>query len=410
MNQLLGINQKFQILGVLRPVIIKDVLESCWADDNDIDAKLKLSLENLDGLKMIGESMGLEIDSRLLIDAPADSFTFDVDNAVVSAPFDPHRFVSSLAVFCIQEDKLSAYIDDAYGESARFIFSTAQSITLARLFAACYPFFQSPKNTVKKRRAILREEEERAHELLTFIGRFLKGNAKAIRGLFGGTFANGCARLSTFLLSSWSTIERLKKTKLLTGALTDYLMPSYPHIEERLRRARQLIHELDNCPIGISHWRQYEDLCVKILRFLFVPPFRNVISQARSADKHERRDAILPNNQYSGFWRVIGDEFDSRHIICEFKNGRLIQTKEPLNQLRIYLSKPTIGRFGFLFIRQSPSEALIRAQRNAYEQLPRILILLFDDSKVQKLLRARAYLGSCEELLELEKVKFEITY
>jgi len=131
--------------------------------------------------------------------------------------------------------------------------------------------------------------------------------------------------------------------------------------------------------------------------------------QARSTDRHERRDAILPNNLYAGFWQIIRTEFESRHVVCEFKNSAGINSKQALNQLRIYLSKPTIGRFGLLFIRRPPSKSLLQAQRNAYEQ-SRILILPIDDAKLGRLLIARAYLGSCDDLLEREKIRFEIEY
>jgi len=95
--------------------------------------------------------------------------------------------------------------------------------------------------------------------------------------------------------------------------------------------------------------------------------------------------------------------------VCEFKNGSSDIGKHSLNQLRIYLSKPTIGRFGLLFIRNKATNSLIQAQKDAYEQ-NRILVLIIDDEKLKRMLIARAYLGFAEDILEDEKVNFEVTY
>jgi hypothetical protein len=133
------------------------------------------------------------------------------------------------------------------------------------------------------------------------------------------------------------------------------------------------------------------------------------MAQVTSKNNFERRDAILPNNQFQGFWRHIWDEFQCHHVVREFKNGVHEQSKEAINQLRIYLSKPTIGRFGLLFVRHSPAKSLLQAQKDAYEQ-ERILILIIDDLLLCRLLQARAFLGSAEDVLENEKIKFEIDY
>jgi hypothetical protein len=79
-----------------------------------------------------------------------------------------------------------------------------------------------------------------------------------------------------------------------------------------------------------------------------------------------------------------------------------------LNRLRIYLSKPTVGKFGLLFVRTPPAKPLLQAQRDAYEQ-SRILILILD-KKLMSLLNVRAYLGEADDFLNNEKVNFEIYY
>ncbi|KPJ48884.1 MAG: hypothetical protein AMJ41_04055, partial [candidate division Zixibacteria bacterium DG_27] len=102
-------------------------------------------------------------------------------------------------------------------------------------------------------------------------------------------------------------------------------------------------------------------------------------------------------------------EFNSRHIICEFKNYSSKASKGELNQLRLYLAKPTVGRFGLLFVRKAPSKQLLAARKRAYEE-SQVLILLLNDELVEKMLKMRAFTGHPEEILEDLKIEFELSY
>jgi hypothetical protein len=37
-----------------------------------------------------------------------------------------------------------------------------------------------------------------------------------------------------------------------------------------MSRVTDLVNRLDNCPAGEKGWREFEDLCIEILEFLFV--------------------------------------------------------------------------------------------------------------------------------------------
>jgi hypothetical protein len=117
----------------------------------------------------------------------------------------------------------------------------------------------------------------------------------------------------------------------------------------------------------------------------------------------------LENDGGSQFWAAVRQEFDSKHVVFEFKNSERLRSKDALNQLRIYLSKPTIGRFGMLLTRKSPGRAVLQARRDAYEQ-GRVLILIIDDTHLKSLLIARAFLGRIDEQISSLKRGFEVTY
>lgn len=177
-----------------------------------------------------------------------------------------------------------------------------------------------------------------------------------------------------------------------------------------MENGKLMIRELKKLKPGKVGWKKYEDFCIKVLKFIFLPPFRKVHVQAKTLDGYERRDAIIPNNSNTFFWNNIKSEFDCKNIVCEFKNLADGGDKISLNQLRVYLLKKTIGRFGLLFVRSTDkSKSILKARHDAYGQ-SNILILIIDDALLEKLILSKMYFGSCDDLLEAEKVRFEINY
>ncbi|MDC7783913.1 restriction endonuclease [Priestia megaterium] len=193
--------------------------------------------------------------------------------------------------------------------------------------------------------------------------------------------------------------------------ISNIIFNDFPMYNQRLKRGRKLLEELKLCPPGHGDWRKYENICFKILREMFVPPFKKVIEQRSTESRDQRRDAVLPlnNHSYGDFWSVIKEEFNSKHIIVEFKNYKEPIKKDQLNQLRLYLSRPTIGRFGILINRFEFSKELLNARRRAFEE-SKILILLLDDEMLKELLYTYIYLGKAESYLEDLKTDFDLSY
>jgi|GEM_PF-572938 len=212
----------------------------------------------------------------------------------------------------------------------------------------------------------------------------------------------------------------LRKTKIgidalanIHGKLSELLpdmIPEFIEISKNEEFALSLTNELGSIKPGKQDWTKYEKYCIKVLNYLFIPGFRKVYVQAKTYDGYERRDAIIPNNSNTKFWHDVKNELNAKNIVFEFKNLANSYTKNELNQLRIYLSKPTIGKFGFLFVRDMESNKnLSHAQRDTYGQSG-ILILIIDDKLLTKLILSRAYLGNCDDVIANEKIKFEINY
>ena len=174
------------------------------------------------------------------------------------------------------------------------------------------------------------------------------------------------------------------------------------------RLGPSLLRRLADCAPGWSHFRQYEDLCADALEFLFVPPLPDITLQSRTEDGHEIRDAVLLNHGTAGFWGEVRTEFGCNNIPCEFKNYREpIGTRE-VQQLRIRLDKPSLGRFGLILSRMPPSEPARIERRNAYVASPTKLMLFIDDDTLVEMVRVKSHGDHPERILQRLKTDFEL--
>lgn len=385
------IAERFRLLGFLRALVVQEAFESLYSGEEPGGEHSKSFQDYLEGALLALSEVGLETTASAII---------------------PHmekhdEFAEFILENTILDKSLAPQVADQFGKVAYFNFLLSQAITCVRLLSSFR--WATLKGTPARRRPLVQSQREIAHEALTVISTFLVNADANIKEYLGASFQEQCQTLAMALLKARRTTKRFQLAYDLTASLLNNLIPHFDEIKERQDRARELISELRACPSGRVSWSQYENICIKCIRFLFLPPFKNLLIQKRTADNHERRDAILTNNQHEGFWRLIREEFSSRHIVCEFKNKDRGLSKADLNQLRIYLLRPTIGRFGLLFVRKGSSESLQQAQRNAYEQT-QVLILVINDRMLESMMKLRTFTGRAEHILEVAKIKFEVEY
>lgn len=147
-----------------------------------------------------------------------------------------------------------------------------------------------------------------------------------------------------------------------------------------------LIREIDDCPLGPTGWVQFEDVCTRILEFLFVPPLTRPNRQPRTYSGVNRRDAIFPNRNitFNGEtlcknWHHLYVELDARFILFEFKNYDKTELgHEEVNQTRNYLTA-TIGRIGIIVSTKDPVDSAHRQRNIAYTQEKKVIIFLKKD-------------------------------
>ena len=140
----------------------------------------------------------------------------------------------------------------------------------------------------------------------------------------------------------------------------------------------QLANRLSSCPKGQAGWREFEDACIDILCFLFVPPLSRPRIQSRTLSGVERRDAIFPNRNLNvtNIWGQLRSELDARFVVFEFKNFEKQKVRiTDVDQLRNYLS-PRIGRLGIICSTQPPSKTALRKRNTVYTREEKVILFL----------------------------------
>lgn len=130
--------------------------------------------------------------------------------------------------------------------------------------------------------------------------------------------------------------------------------------------AASLVQRLESCPRGWDGWREFEEVCIDTLKFLFVPPLSEPIVEGRTYSGTDRRDAIFPNRADSdpGNWGRLHRELQARLVLFEFKNYESQDIgKDEITQARNYLTKP-MGRLAIICSRRLPNRSA-HIKRNA---------------------------------------------
>jgi hypothetical protein len=151
--------------------------------------------------------------------------------------------------------------------------------------------------------------------------------------------------------------------------------------------AESLRRRLSEVPTGQSGWRQFEDICVETLTFLFVPPLAKPIIQPRTYSGSERRDAVFPNRnrRIDGHWGDLLIELDARMILFEFKNYDTSEiSKDEVLQTRSYLTRP-MGRLAIVVGSKVPDKAA-HIKRNTIFSNDQVVILFLTAEHLKEML------------------------
>ncbi|MPV64348.1 restriction endonuclease [Burkholderia sp. BE17] len=170
-------------------------------------------------------------------------------------------------------------------------------------------------------------------------------------------------------------------------------------------RAQELIERLESLPPGREVFREYEDLCVEILNYAFIPQLSVPSVQSRSEDGLDIRDAVFPINSDHAFWQEIKRICSTRFMVAEFKNHSESVRQREVESLQQYLYSKAMRTFGVLCSRNQPSESALLARRRAWVETDK-LILLLSDEELKDLVRAKSYGEKLTDVLDAQLQEF----
>ncbi len=161
--------------------------------------------------------------------------------------------------------------------------------------------------------------------------------------------------------------------------------------DDELIKIQNYINRLKNCPEGKAGWKEYENICIDILNYLFVPPLKEPKIQSRTESGVDIRDAIYPNRGKHENWGFIRNDYDAKYIVFEFKNYSTSENganidKHVVNQVRYYL-KPTIGRMGFLCSSKKPNNSAYEARKQAFNDDKKLILFLNNEHLIDMLMK-----------------------
>ena len=154
-------------------------------------------------------------------------------------------------------------------------------------------------------------------------------------------------------------------------------------------RARELLGCLETLGKGEDHWKDFEDLCVEILNYAFMPPLRTPKIQSRSEDGLDRRDAVYSIGHGHIFWDNLRNECRTRFAVAEFKNYTHTPGQKEVESIQQYLFTKAMRSFGILCSRLPASESALKARRRAWLEFEKLIVLLADED-LKEILQAKA--------------------
>lgn len=155
---------------------------------------------------------------------------------------------------------------------------------------------------------------------------------------------------------------------------------------------------LQRCPTGQRDFREYEEIGLEVLRFLFPVELGDPRVQARTDDGVERRDVVSRNNRQSRFFQRVGERFDADFIIWDFKNYGEPITGEVINDVATY-ANPALGRFIVVVSRKGGSDSSRAAQLRRLRNDHRMILVVSDEQFLEMARRKEAG-AAPEDVLE----------
>ena len=173
--------------------------------------------------------------------------------------------------------------------------------------------------------------------------------------------------------------------------------------------ADRLINDIKKCPLGQPGWKQFEEIILKIIKYVFENSFSNLLIKEQVRDElgTDIKDFIISNNGTHEFWRTIKNLYNSNNIVIECKNYKSTIGINELRQVADYLEERAYGQFGIIFTRKGLDDGGIKKQLKYLRTQNKKMILVLNEDDIIELIKRRSININPEETFEYLKFDLE---
>lgn len=146
--------------------------------------------------------------------------------------------------------------------------------------------------------------------------------------------------------------------------------------QQKSYKENNLCKELKEIKAGREYYRDFEEKCEEILKYIFEKDLTAWNSQNRTDDGLNQFDLICRIVSIHDFWRSISQNFNSKYILFEFKNYI-----EPIKQAQVYstekyLFSRALRSIGFIIAKNGADKNAVKAMKGALREHGKLMILL----------------------------------
>lgn len=150
-----------------------------------------------------------------------------------------------------------------------------------------------------------------------------------------------------------------------------------------IESATSFIRKLENLEYGKD--KEYEKLCVDIIKFLFRTEFTRMSEQSSTVDKMFRMDLVCGLKETSEFWKILIHHYNTRFVVFEFKNY-----KDEIDQNLIYITEKylynaVLRNVAIIISRKGFSHNAHKAATGILTEMGKLIIELKDDDIISML-------------------------
>ncbi len=150
-------------------------------------------------------------------------------------------------------------------------------------------------------------------------------------------------------------------------------------------RGTELCQELRELSAGKTHWRKYEDLCERILKYLFPNDLLGWHSQKRTDDGLNRYDFVCRIRPITDFWSFLIHHLNSRYALFEFKNYTGLIKQGQILTTEKYLLEKGLRRVAIIFSRKGVSKEASKMAQGAMREQGKLMLVLNDNQVCEML-------------------------